>query len=618
MNINDAFASNIPPYNFKEICEATIKRIKNPKAKIYFVPDAPAGASVIDTEALREGFYTGTGTVVFQSNVEVDHINNILTVTSLAPQINTLKITNVIIDMKNNGKLDEVVDIKDRTSEKNGIKLEIYLKSDANPDEVLNRLYKSKCGLRKTLPIGIMVIDDYQSYLYGIPELLDAWISYRRENVRSSYIKMNVRLKEKRIMNDIKLFVFSKENSAKTMEICKKSSDSDDAIAKLMKAYKINSIQAKTIYGMGFRNFTKEAYNGFLKEKAELEEKIKDVEYIISDSKHIDDVIIGELEEGIKLFGEPRRSKVISLDESEGIETEHLVGLSDDGYVKKVGKEDVVVGRISKHAGAKTMVIPCTSKDNLLIFDNIGNITKLAVKDLPPSSQFEQGVLLSRYIKIPGKKIVSVIVEPMLSKIKNDKLSIVLVTSKGIVKKTSLLEFLKLKGASTAINVDDGNELVSVLTTTEDTTKDIILYTNLGDGVRIDINEIKTFGKSAKGSSIIKLRPTEYISGASKIEPKKPYLFYITSTGKVKLTDLKFFPLMKLKEEPLPLISLDNGEELIGIKCVSKKDKVIVYKKTSQPVEISIKDINVTTRVAKPEKMVKLTKGDTVITFKVK
>ena len=560
-------ASNIPPYNVKEVCEAVIKRIKNPKAKIYFVPDAPAGASVVDTEKLREGFYNGIGSVTFQSDFNIDHVNNIISITTLAPQVTTNKITDELVKMKLAGKLDEVVNFKDHTGDKNGILLELFLKSDANPDEVIKKLYKSKCGFRKTLPIGIMVIDNYTSYDYNIPQLIDAWINYRRENLRSSFIKKNVVLKEERVMNDIKLFVFSKDNSEKTMEICKKSKDTDEAILKLMKEYNIDSIQAKTIYNMGFKNFTKEAYQGFKKRKDELDEEILHVEYILSDHKHIDEEIIRELEEGIKLFGRPRQSRIISIDESEGCATEHLVGISEDGYIKKVNKSDVVVGKISKQSGIKTMNIPCLNTENLLIFDNTGKISRLAVKDLPLSNQFEQGLLLSRYVKIPGKRIVSVLVEPKASVIKDNKISIILVTSKGIVKKTSLLEFLKMKGASTAINMDDGNELVSVLTTVEDTTKDIILYTNLGDGVRIDINEIKSFSKSAKGSSIIKLRPSEVISGASKIEPKKDYLFYITNTGKVKLTDLKFFPVMKLKEEPLPLISLDKNEELVGIAC---------------------------------------------------
>ena len=144
-----------------------------------------------------------------------------------------------------------------------------------------------------------------------------------------------------------------------------------------------------------------------------------------------------------------------------------------------------------------------------------------------------------------------------------------------------------------------------------------IICTNLGDGIRLPIKDIKTLGKQAKGVNQIHLKDDEYVVNACKINPNKKFLFYVTSSGRVKLTDIKYFPTMQRKDDTLSLISLEGNETLIGVSSVSKNDVVMVYRRNSEPVEIELKNIKVSTRIAKGEKMIKTPKGDKVIAYKV-
>ena len=614
--IGFALASNIPPFNVTEVLNATIKLMKDPEAKILLIPDSPTGADIIDEGNFKEINKTGKSKLTMRATSNIDYQNNIITFTSLPLQMTSMQVIDKIIALK----LPEIYDIKDYTKE-GEVEFQILLKSDANPDKILNTLYKKNTGLKMTYPVGITVIDDYVAYEYGVKDLLLEWIEYRRDIVRSMFLNNLQITMEKLHMNKVLLMVFNKDNIETTVKIAKNSSSRKDTIDKLMKRYKITSLQAATIADMHVYNFNADSYNRYKEEKQKLEAELKDIKDRLKHSSKIDEFIIGQLQEGIKKWGRPRMSKVVKENDDDKKEipnTEHLIGISESGYIKKLSiKDNSSIGLVGKENG-NLSVMQINNRENILVIDSSGRVSKISVSAIPDMKYEDIGVEINRYFTSDGK-IISLMKLPNMDilKSKDDDLCIIFVTKNGLAKKVPINEFNKITDYKMGITLNPDDEVAAAMFSFDKSSKDCIICTNLGDGIRISINDIKTLGKQAKGVKQINLKEDEYVVNACKINPSKKLLFYVTSSGRVKLTETKYFPVMQRKDEALSLISLDKNETLIGISSVSKNDVVMVYRKNSEPVEINLNDIKVSTRIAKGEKMIKTPKGDKVVAYKI-
>ena len=611
-----ALASNIPPFNVTEVLNATIKLMKDSDAKILLVPDSPTGADVLDEGNFKEINKTGKSKITMRATSEIDYQNNVITFTSLPLQMSTMQVIDKIIALK----LPEIYEIKDYTKE-GEVNLQILLKSDANPDKILNTLYKKNTGLKMTFPVGITVIDDYAAYEYGVKDLLLEWIEYRRDIVRSMFLNNLQITMEKLHMNKVLLMVFNKDNIETTVKIAKNSTSRKDTIDKLMKRYKITSLQAATIADMHVYNFNAESYNRYKDEKKKLEAELDEINDRLKHSSKIDEFIIEQLQSGIKKWGRPRKSKIVKegdKSKKEIPDTDHLIGISESGYIKKLSiKDNTSIGVVGKESG-NLSVMQINNKEDILVIDSSGRVSKIPVSSIPDMTFDDIGVEINRYFTSNGR-IVSLMKLPTMDilKSKDEDLCIIFVTKNGLAKKVPISEFKKITDFKMGINLNPGDEVAAALFSFDKSSKDVIICTNLGDGVRISISDIKTSGKAAKGVKQINLKDNEYVVNACRINPKKKLLFYVTSSGRVKMTETKYFPVMKRKDEALSLITLEKSETLIGISSVSKDDIAMVYRKNSEPVEINLKDIKVSTRIAKGEKMIKTPKGDKVVAYKI-
>ena len=605
-------ASNIPPFNIKEVLDATIKLIKDKHAKVLLVPDSPTGASIVDDGQFESINKTGIGSFTLKATYDIDYIEKIITITSLPLQMTSIKVIQNLVDLKQSGKLPEILEIKDYT-QKSDVKIQLYIASDYNPDDVIEDLIKKNTGLKKTYACGIKVIDDYKDYDYGVKDLLLEWIEYRCEAVKSMFNIQFVKAMEDKHVNEIMLFVFNSDNADKTLKICKTSSNRQETIEKLVKAYKITSLQAGKIADMKMHQFNKDQYAKFKQEKIDIQKRIETYENYLNNDDDIDEYIIAELEEGIKLFGTPRKSKIVKKNKTEVAipNTMHLVGISADGYIKKIDNTNISIGYVGKN-NSPIFATRINNRDNLLVFDETGKVSRISISSLPDMNADDIGVEIKRYFTV-NSKIVTMITESDLKNHTDN--NIVFVTEKGIGKKTSFKEFVKIKDYKQAIVLGDGDKLVSAIPSLA--SDEFIIYTNFGDGLRLKTEDIKQYGKNTKGLSLITLKCNEKVVGIDIVDSTRKYLVYMTSAGRVKMTDLKFLPLMKRKDEPLTLLPLENNEYLVGVAAVSKKDIITVYRKKSEPVSLNVKDIKVTTRAAKPDKLIKTPKGDIVLTFRI-
>lgn len=613
LGIGYGLASNIPPYNLKEVFEATIKLIENPEAKIYLIPDSPTCSTILDDGNFEEISNTGMGSYKMRGNIQVDEINNVITIVDVPFQTNLDNIIKKIINMKT--EFPEMLRLSNESNKENGIRCKISLRNDTNPYDFVERLYKKGTGLERAYPVNIKLIDDYMDYDFSIKSFLLEWIEYRRDIKRSSYNNILVKLMEKKHINEIMLFILNKDNAENTISMIKNSRNRSESIERLMEAYDITSLQAGSIINMGLSAFTKDAYETYKERKHALKEDIKRNEYILDHEECIDDIIKEELLEGIKLFGEKRKSPVINMAKKKAIaNTNHVVAISVDGYCKKLDDETESVGKVGKN-NDQFVVMKLNNRDTILVFDKTGRVSKVPVSAIPNVESDDFGIDLRRYFTIDND-IVMMLKEPD-DMVDDRGMFITFITRNGLVKKTPLGEFKKIKDFKMGITLEIDDELISVTAVTEDTSKDIIIFTNKGNGIRIDINEIKSYGRLAKGLRHINLEDGEYVVGSNKIEPSKKLLLYITEKGKVKLTETRYFPTMKRKDEMLSLISLDSNDSLVGILSVGKNQDVLIRKKYSDIQILNTSDIEISTRASKAKKMIPLPKGDYVVSYKI-
>lgn len=616
--IGYGFSSNIMSYNITEVMETTIELIKNPDYHVFIIPDSPTGADIVDDGQFQTICDTGVGTVTLRGTIEVDEINNTLIIKSIPLQTTIDDIIKKIVELKDKKVFDEILEIKDYTKNENGVKTILYLAQSANPYKTIEKLYKKNTGLKKTYSIGIKMIDDYEDRDYGVKSFLLDWIEYRRDMVRSSFNTKLVRAMEENNINNVLLFILNENNAETTTKIAKESEDSAETAKRLIETYGMDSQQADVIANMKMSALNKSSYRKYQQRKVELLEEMTFIEEVLDDDSKIDEVIISQLKEGIELFGQSRKSKVVVDDEEEEIlDTDHIVAVSKDGYVKKVFIKEGQIGQVGNSNG-QYGILKINNKENLLVFDSHGNLSKIPVSSIPDMSLDDVGILLERFFPVSGK-IISVLVEPSKSILKKmgKNVFFAFLTKKGFVKKTLYTEFSHINGSMLAVKLPEDDRLVAVEFVTDNTVKDMVIYTDLGNGIRRDINEFPVLKANSRGVRQITMSSDEYCVGFDKIDPKKSYMFYITSTGKAKLTDMKYFPTMKRKDEVLSLINLDKKETLVGIHSVSKNDSIIVYKKHSQPETLDLKNMKVSTRLAKAEKVVKTGKGDSVLSYSV-
>lgn len=614
--IGFGLASNIPPFNVTEVLDATIALIKDSNSKVMIYPDIPSGCDIVDTGNFKDIMKTGEGKVVMRATVEINYEKNIIKVTSLPLDITSTGVTRKIVDLIKKGDLKTVIDIDDYTTE--DVNLDIILHKDAKPDKVLKTLFKKDIGLETTRPVGIKVIDDYSVYSYGVVELLKEWIDYRIDMVRSMFLNdLQISL-SKEHMNKILLSIFSKDNIDKTIDIAKNSKTRQDTIDRFMKTFKISSLQAATVADMKVYNFNKDSYKKYQEEEKRLKARIKELEEVLESDDNIKKYIIRELEEGKKKWGRPRKSKIIKASTTKVADTEHLVAISENGYIKKLPlKSGIILGTIGD-SNSFTYSFKINNRDSLLIVDSTGNLIKLPISKIPCSTldTGDIGYEIKRFCGIKGS--VKTVMD-----ITNDELhnsgqyySLLIVTKKGIAKRTPLSEFEKIKDTMSCITLNENDEVASAIFVSNNSLSDVILNTNIGNGIRLKIHDIKMISRVSKGVKIVTLEKGEEIIDSSVISGNKKLLFYITSSGRAKVTLMKNFPTMNRKDKTLNLITLKGDERLLKITEVNKTDNLLVYRKKSEPVQISINDLEPVPRMSAGIKLIKTGRGDMVIGYK--
>lgn len=590
---------NIPSYNFREVCEATIQLMSNPKANIVLIPDSPTGADIIQTDF---GKLTNSprGSYIQRCTYEIDDATNSIMITSLPDNITSNMIRERIADIKEKGGFRELVDMNDYSGLE--VKLQLIVRSDVNPYKFIKKLISEVGGLQQTYPVTITVTYELKSYDWTVKEVLLEWIKWRREQKHVSISNKRATLTAEQRINDIKLFIMNKDNLDETVKIFRTSHNRAEIEERLIKRYhnteiRLDSLQARALSNMRMVELTIDSYNSYKEKAEELKNKLDEIEEILHTKNGVDKVIIAELRDGMKRFGTDRRSNVVpyNISTANVVEGFCIIQLSSDGTVIRKKATNAEEEPIPTDSNGFACVVDNDSSF-ILISDN-GSHTFVRVNDIPVDTEFP----VFRFTK----KVLSGNIIAMLPVDMESNLCCTLISKKGTIKRFKISELGPSK--KPVMQLDDGDKIVRGIVLNEKSQKELLVYTKNGLGQRLDNNSIRLTAPSSKGVNGFKINSDDEIIGVYAISPEQnQYLLYATARGKMRLNLLEYLPRRDSKHDQMvQLINLPDRDKLVAVVGCNKLDKLQIFYDDNENEIIDIQNMKEETMGAEPKKVVK-------------
>lgn len=597
LGIGYGMASNIPPFNFKEVVEAAITLMLDPDAPIVLIPDSPTGADIIEGDFTKISDM-GNGTYSMRCKYSIDAENNTIIITNLPYQVTVNSIRERIADIKEKNGLPELVNMNDLSGK--SVNLQLVIRDDVNPYKFMRKLISEVAGLEKSYPVNITVTNDYESFDYSVRKLLLEWVRYRREQKRVVITHKRSTLMAEQRTNDVKIFLMNKKNLDDTIEIFRSGRNRAEIEKKLIETYRdseirMDSLQAKTVSMLRMYELSIDAYEACLKRREDLIKELQEVEDTLTADNGIDKVIIAELRDGIKRFGSPRRSNIVpyKISVSSNVEGSCILQLSSDGNITRKIATNVYEEAIP--ADNNGFAVYVDNDSSFILINDAGYYSFIRVKDLPVDTE----VPVNRYTrqKLDGNIVA------MLPWDMDSDLCCTLISRMGVLKRMKISDMGPSK--KPCIMLDKNDSLIRGIVTAVKSTKDILVYTKEGMGQRFDPNMIRITSPSAKGGNGFKLKGDDEIVGCYAINPdENQYILYVTTKGKMRLNLIEYLPVRDSKHDAMVmLISINDRDRLLSVIGCNKLDKVQVFYDDGTSEYIDISKLEEGTMSSEPKKV---------------
>lgn len=536
MGIAVGMATNIPPHNLGEVCNATIALIDKPSSTVEDLmehiqgPDFPTGGIMYNKKDITAAYATGRGGIVVRAKTDIQEGKKSMfhiVVTEVPYQVNKAKLIEKIAMLVQEKKIDGIKDLRDE-SNKDGVRVVIELKKDAYPKKVLNRLYKLT-DLQTTFHMNmIALVDGIQPRLLNLKTMLEEYIKHRQIVVkRRTEYDLKKAKDRAHILEGLKKALDKIDAVIGTI---RKSKDKDDAKANLMKKFKFTDLQTTAILDMRLQQLANLERKKILDELKEKKALIKELEAILASPKKILGVVKKEIKEVRDAYADERRTAIVAHGVKE-FRMEDLVAneptiimATHDGYIKRMptttfktqgrgGKG--VIGLTTKEEDVVEHLISTNTHDNLLFFTTRGRVFQLRAYDVPQTSRTAKGQALVNFLQLaPNENVSSILSMDDVSKYTY----LVMVTTKGTIKKTALKDFENVRKSgliALKLKEDDMLEWVRPSSGKED----IIIVTALGQAIRFKESGVRVMGRTAAGVRGIKLKSNDYVVGMDVVTP---------------------------------------------------------------------------------------------------
>ncbi len=560
-------ATNIPPHNMNEVCDAVIEVLEKPelaedkKGMLTAVmkhikgPDFPTGALIVGQQGIKDAQTTGRGSIKMRAVCEVEEGprgNPRIIVTELPYQVNKARLAEKIAELVNSKdkKLEGIADLRDESS-REGMRFVIELKKNAIPQVVLNQLYK-RTQLQENFAVNTLALVDGVPRTLNIAEVIDHYITHQMEVV-TRRTRFRLRKAEER-SHILEGLIIALDNIDAIVELIRSAADVDEARGGLMAGFGLTEIQAQHILDMPLRRLTALEQDKIRDEHAELQKTIKDLKAILKDPRKVRSLIAAELKEIRDRFGDERRSKIVpdegEFDIEDLIADEDLViSVSRDGYIKSVPLDTYrqqgrggrgVRGANLKEGDIVEHLIKTTAHAYLLLFSTLGRVYRLKAHEIPKRDRTARGTAVVNVVPMkPGDEVAAIIDTRDYETYRY----LLIATRRGMVKKTLFREYdSSRREGIIALNLREGDEVVRVEPTSGK--DDVLVITRHGKAIRFKEDHVRPMGRTATGVIGIRLREGDSVVACDVIPggSSTAELLVVTEFGYGKRTKLADFP----------------------------------------------------------------------------
>lgn len=603
-------ATNIPPHNLGEIIDGTIMLIDNPETTVLELmtaikgPDFPTGAIVMGKAGIRAAYETGKGKIVVRAKAEIEEENgrNRIVVTEIPYQVNKAKLIENIADLVKDKKITGISDLRDE-SDREGMRIVIELKRDANPNVILNLLFKHT-KMQDTFGVIILALVDNEPKVLNLKEVLTHYIAFQKEVVtRRTIFELNKAEARAHILEGLKIAL---DNIDDVINIIRSSKTSDIAKSTLMERFQLSDKQAQAILEMRLRRLTALERDKIEEELNEIMQYIEYLNSILADEMKLLGVIKEELIEIKSKYNDERRTeiqKVVNEIDIEDLiqEEDVVITLTNSGYIKRISADTYSAQRrggrgiqamTTKEDDFVENVLITSTHSDVLFFTNKGRVYKKRAYEIPDAGRTAKGTNIINLIPIEQDERIETVLT-IADEIREGYLF--MATKKGLVKKTHLSEFKNLrKNGLIAISLREGDELLKVKVTRGDA--DIVIVSEHGNAIKFNEQDVRGMGRTAAGVKSMNLREDD-IAVCMDIAVDDEDLLVISENGFGKRT-----PLVEYKRQNrggVGLITYKISEKtgkVVGATVCKAEDELMLINTSGVAIRINVSDVSVTSR----------------------
>ncbi len=622
-------ATNIPPHNLTEVINAIIKLIEEDNVTDEDLmaeikgPDFPTGGLILGREGIRDCYKTGRGKITVRAKAEIEEHGNgryRIVVTELPYQVNKARLIENIADLVKDKRIDGISDLRDE-SDREGMRIVIELKRDANANVVLNQLYKNT-QMQDTFGAIMLALVDNKPKILTLRQMLECYIDHRKNViVRRTKFDLDKALARAHILEGLKIAL---DYIDEVIAIIRAAYD--DAQERLMKRFNLTEIQANAILEMKLRTLSGLQREKIEEEYDQLMKQIERFRAILASEKLVCDIVRDELLEIKAKYGDERRTQIIAAEgefETEDLIKEEttVVALTHFGYIKRVPISTYktqrrggrgITGIQTREEDFVEQLFVTSTHDMIMFFTNKGKVYRLKGYEVPEAGRTAKGTAIVNLLQLDGDEKITAVI-PIHAFAEGQYL--LMATKNGIIKKTNLMEYnSSRKVGLQAISLKDDDELIDVRLT--DGERNIVMVTHEGMSITFSETDVKSAGRIAQGVIGIRLDNDDYVVGMEPIYSDKGYLLAITEHGFGKRTELTEYRVQtRAGKGVITYKTTPKTGKVVGIKVVNDDDEIMLITDNGIIIRLEVENISVLGRSTQGVTLMRTNDGGKVVSI---
>lgn len=627
-------ATNIPPHNLTEVINGVLELSKNPDISIpelmEFIqgPDFPTAGLILGRSGIRRAYETGRGSVIMRAKTLIETRPNgkeTIIISEIPYQVNKARLVEKIAELARDKKVDGITDLRDETSLKEGVRIVIDVRRDANASVILNNLYK-QTPLQTSFGVNMLALVDGKPQVLNIKQAIYHYLEHQKTVVRRR-TAYNLKKAEDRahILEGLRIAL---DHIDEIIALIRASSNDAEALQGLQEQFKLSERQAQAILDMRLRRLTGLERDKIESEYQELLKYIDELRAILADEEKLLQIIRDELIEIRDKYGDERRTEIVAggledLEDEDLIDEENIViTLSSNNYIKRLPASTYR----AQHRGGRgiqgmntldedfvSQMVTTSTHDNVLFFTNKGRVYKIKGYEIPELSRQSKGIPIVNVIELDKDESISTMIA--VKNLEREDAFIIFATKHGLIKRSNLSHFSRInKNGKIAINFREEDELIAVRLT--DGNKQLIIGTKHASLIRFEENKLRPLGRTATGVKGISLREGDEVIGLDVIESNDEHeVLIVTENGYGKRTKESEYRISNRGGKGIKTATItEKNGNLVCITTVNGNEDIMIVTDHGVIIRLDVAEFSQNGRSAQGVRLIRLDEGQFVAT----